>query len=587
MNKLYRTIGEQLAREHALKEMKEGFNFTDVHIYTDRDGSFLYMKVRLKHPNGRKWIRPFYQSNGQWIMKEPFLQKTLKPLYNLPSLITQTDQVVWITEGEPKVTLLEEYGFVATTSGAGDSVSSADWMPLRGREVILWRDNDSTGERWQNAIIPTLQALDCKIRCVDVDVLNLSNGEDVIDWVKAQAKVLTQSDFLALSMRTVPLKQVEIGTSPIVECIRACDIVPEPIKWIWKEWLAMGKFHILGGAPGTGKTTLAMDFAAVISRGGLWPDETQASFGNVLIWSGEDDPQDTLVPRLIMANANTENIYFIENVIERGASRAFNPACDLEFLCEKMEAIGNVRLLIIDPIVSSIIGDSHKNAEVRRDLQPIVDLAAYMECVVLGITHFAKGTRGRDPIERIIGSIAFGAVARVVMVAAKQENSEDTARVFVRAKSNIGHDDGGFEYQIEQKALPKHLEVSSSVVKWGQKLEGTAKELLERTGKSDSDGHISLMQEAKEFLKSMLEKGPVSPVEVLKESEEAGFSDATIRRAKKSLDIESKKIGAHWVWQLKMIATGNGDQSKKVNILSTFSNFTQVTEEDVQGVHEN
>ena len=60
------------------------------------------------------------------------------------------------------------------------------------------------------------------------------------------------------------------------------------------------------------------------------------------------------------------------------------------------------------PIVSAVAGDSHKGAEVRRALQPVVTLAQRLGCAVLGITHFSKGTNGRDPVERVTGSIAFG-----------------------------------------------------------------------------------------------------------------------------------------------------------------------------------
>ena len=39
-----------------------------------------------------------------------------------------------------------------------------------------------------------------------------------------------------------------------VELLRASDITPEAVEWLWDGWLAAGKLHILAGAPGTGKT---------------------------------------------------------------------------------------------------------------------------------------------------------------------------------------------------------------------------------------------------------------------------------------------------------------------------------------------
>ena len=94
-----------------------------------------------------------------------------------------------------------------------------------------------------------------------------------------------------------------------VSMIRGSELTPQPIQWIWPGWLASGKVHILGGAPGTGKTTISLSLAATISSGGVWPDGIQSPKGKVVIWSGEDDPSDTLVPRLKLSGANLQNIY--------------------------------------------------------------------------------------------------------------------------------------------------------------------------------------------------------------------------------------------------------------------------------------
>lgn len=119
-------------------------------------------------------------------------------------------------------------------------------------------------------------------------------------------------------------------------------------------------------------------------------------------------------------------------------------------LAEDANRIGGVRLLIVDPVVSAVAGDSHKNTEVRTAMQPLVDLASHLGAAVVGITHHSKGTVGRDPTERVTDSIAFTAVVRVVLLAAKVKDDQgNDKRILVRSKSNIGPDDGGFEYCIE------------------------------------------------------------------------------------------------------------------------------------------
>jgi putative DNA primase/helicase len=340
-----------------------------------------------------------------------------------------------------------------------------------------------------------------------------------------------------------------------VNLIRASDVTPEAVTWLWNGWLAAGKLHIFGGAPGTGKTTICMDLAATVTTGGRWPDGTRAIVGNVVIWSGEDDPADILVPRLLLSGADLSRVYFIAGIREGNEQRAFDPARDMEPLRRKLADIGNVKLLIVDPIVSAIAADSHKNAEVRRGLQPLVDLASSMHCALLGITHFSKGTGGRDPVERLNGSLAFGALARVVLVAAKhQEESDDgsTARLFCRAKSNIGPDDGGFEYDLHQAELPTHPGIFSSSVVWGEAVEGAARELLATADATCDDGEGGTLADAKRFLSDLLADGPLPAKTIRADADGAGYSWATIRRAQKALGIEPAKEGMKggWAWRM-------------------------------------
>lgn len=81
-----------------------------------------------------------------------------------------------------------------------------------------------------------------------------------------------------------------------VDLINGATLEPEAMTWVWDRWLAHGKFHLIGGAPGAGKTTIGLALAATVSLGALWPDGTRcAAPGNVVIWSGEDDIKDTLI----------------------------------------------------------------------------------------------------------------------------------------------------------------------------------------------------------------------------------------------------------------------------------------------------
>ena len=356
---------------------------------------------------------------------------------------------------------------------------------------------------------------------------------------------------------TSKTKLVRRTPPPEVQLTQASQLKIVAVRWLWPGWLARGKFHVLAGTPGTGKTTIAMAVAATCTTNGHFPDGLACRGGNVLIWTGEDDPADTLAPRLLASGADLSRVYFIQGTTENGELRSFDPARDLHTLERQAQAIGNIALLIVDPVVSAVAGDGHKAGDVRRGLQPLVDLAAALDCAALGITHFSKGTAGRDPLERVTGSQAFGALARVVIVAAKHgtDSGDDTpARRFVaRAKSNIGPDGGGFEYHLEQSELAGHPGLIASYVTWGAAIEGTARDLLGAAEINDAEGsNASEEQDAVTFLKALLAYGPVAVRLIKEDARGAGYSWITIERAKKKAGIEAQKLGmkAGWVWCL-------------------------------------
>lgn len=362
---------------------------------------------------------------------------------------------------------------------------------------------------------------------------------------------------------------------PVVQITCAADIKPEAIRWLWDGWLARGKFHIFAGQAGTGKTTIAIALAATISNGGRFPDGTRAPVGNVLIWSGEDSAKDTLVPRLHAAGADMRRVHFIGDIQHGDELRSFDPATDIKAMFDAATRIGDISLLIVDPVVNAVAGDSHKNGEVRRALQPLVEFGERLGCAVLGISHFSKGTGGKDPMERVTGSLAFAALARVVLATGKIDDGATVRRIFCRAKSNIGIDSGGFEYDLHQKEIDGHKGVFSSYAAWGQAVDGSARELLAEPDNRETGEHdTSALDDAKEFLQELLADGELPQKQIQIDAKGASHSWATVRRAKTELSIKSIKTKLDgWIWKLpsNMLKSSEGAQGAHINNVSTLS----------------
>jgi hypothetical protein len=316
-------------------------------------------------------------------------------------------------------------------------------------------------------------------------------------------------------------------------------IKPQAVRWLWPGWLARGKLHILAGEPGQGKTTIALALAATVTAGGRFPDGSRCDPANVLVWSGEDDVADTLLPRLIAMGADRRRVHFVQGARVAGVLQPFDPARDLVQLTAEAQRIGNVALLILDPVVGAVTGDSHKNTEVRRGLQPVVDLAAAIDAACIGVTHFAKGSAGRNPVERVVGSIAFSAVARIVMVAATttDENGAEQ-RVFARAKANIAANGGGFVYSIEQDEVQPGIHASR--VLWGEAVTGSALDLI---GEPASEEHRSATSEAIDALRLILGSDVVPRDAAVAKMKSEGFSEKVTRTARERLGVIVKRSG--------------------------------------------
>ena len=152
--------------------------------------------------------------------------------------------------------------------------------------------------------------------------------------------------------------------------VKASSIKMTIIRWMWPERFAVGKIGIIAGLPDEGKGQTLAFIAAQVTNGGKWPmKEGCAPQGNVIIFSDEDDPNDTLVPRLAAAGADLDRVHIIKLVRnDKNGTRMFSLVSDIEVLRRKIIEIGGVVLVLIDPI-SAYLGvgkvDSFRSTDVR------------------------------------------------------------------------------------------------------------------------------------------------------------------------------------------------------------------------------
>ncbi len=192
----------------------------------------------------------------------------------------------------------------------------------------------------------------------------------------------------------------------------------------------------------------------------------------------------------------------------------------------------------------------NKANDVRRSLQPLVDLAKKYKFAILGITHFSKGSANSSPADRVIGSQAFTALARMVWSAAK--NDDESSCILVRSKSNISKLDGGIEYIVKEVSVPdpeSNKEISATKIEWLGIVDGYAKELLEET--ETKNVQLSAVDKAKDFLIDLLSANSKVPSNEIKQKAEIkNISWSSVRRAKLILRIKCMREENKLYWAL-------------------------------------
>ncbi len=355
------------------------------------------------------------------------------------------------------------------------------------------------------------------------------------------------NDDMKAIKNTEPKNAKLVSAEPILT--RMSDVTPTDVRWLWSGRIPLGKLTVLDGDPGLGKSMITMDLAARVSRGLEMPDGSRGDLegpAGVVILSAEDDPSDTIRPRLDAAGGDPSRVVLMSGVKTEKRERMATLA-DVAEIRKSVEAV-QAKLIIVDPIMAYLGGsDSHVDAEIRSLLAPLAQLAAELGVAILLVRHLNKA-QGGNPIYRGGGSIGIIGAARTgLLVAAEPEDESGLRRVLAVTKSNLAKKAAALSYLIEPTG-------SVAKVTWMGESHHTASTLL-TDGEQDS-----AFGEAKQFLQDALTSVPRRVPELQREAKQAGISWRTIERAKKALNAKKVKegfgSGSKWLWSLPAQADG-------------------------------
>lgn len=330
------------------------------------------------------------------------------------------------------------------------------------------------------------------------------------------------------------------------------EIEPETVQWLWESRVPQCKLTVLDGDPGLGKSTVTLDIAARMSQGLPMPDGSEGiGTAGVVILSAEDGLADTIKPRLLTAGADCSRVLALTEVLDAETGNMRPPVIpdDIETIKRAIERV-KAKLIIIDPLMAFLSGEvrSNRDQDVRRALHQIANLAESTGAAVLVVRHLNK-SGGGNALYRGGGSIGIIGAARSGLLVAKDPDDENR-RVLASIKSNLCK---------PPESLSFHLEDCDGVARvvWDGTSPHTADALLACANDQDKGA----LEEAEEILTDILSDGPVAVEDATKQARAAGIADRTLRRAKVSLNVISRKLGGPgtpWVWELPKMANPEG-----------------------------
>lgn len=547
----------------------DGGELAAVWTYTDAAGAEVMRVARFNLPDGDKQFRPVCKGKGGWKIGDP---SGLLPLYHLPELFGAGP--AYVCEGEKATDAARALGLTATTSAHGSSsAAKTDWTPLAGRDVAILPDNDEPGRKYRREVSAILLRLDPPARVRVVNLPGLPEGGDVVEYVAAAGD--TNPDAIRdrieeMAIFAPQVQAADVIGGPVLTCL--ADVEAREIEWLWKGRVALGRLTLLVGKPGEGKSYATCDMAARVTTGTPWPDGAECARGSVILVCAEDDPADTIRPRLDAHGADVKRVHLLSAVRRFGEDgkpqEVMFTLADVLALEAALKATPDCRLIVIDPIGSFLGGgtDAHRDNEVRAVLAPVAMLAEKHRAAVVIVAHRRKGTSGSAD-ESALGSRAFTGIARAVWHISR-DPANPARRLFLPGKNNLAPEGHGLAFSIVGQPV--------GAVSWEREpVTMNADDAMAAEGDREKPGPEPKAKEgAAEWLRGLLSNGAVETKQIQAEAKAAGVAWGTLRRAADAIGVKRERceFTNAWQWRLPKLLTG-GDTPPNENNLSNLSNL--------------
>jgi putative DNA primase/helicase len=481
----------------------------------------------------------------------PLYQPKLLPAYD-PKAIPTFDQMMEILGGVPVEPV------AAALPEADEQVDSTD----------TWHHPERMEDAKTEHV--TIDGLTSKIVTFDKEpgaeeVEEIEEEEEATEAQEREDGDTEEETEYKKSLKIAGQRKNEDGDIYALIVRSAADIKTSKLKWLWEHRFPLAKINLMTGKPGCGKSTVCADITARVTTGNDWPDGRKNTLGprKVLIAASEDDPSDTLVPRLMAAGADLENVLIIPfTLFQPGEKKkrkkksmvTLDLKRDAKLLLDTVKANPDIALLILDPITSFFgEADQNRDKEVRPLMDAISDLCRKSGITVIGLIHENKRS-DVGAMQKVLGASSIPGSARAVW--GFYRDSEDKSKhTMAYVKGNLSRRNAGLEYTIEETMVEVGGEMTGVPrIVWGAETEMDADDVMnqekDRAREHKEDGVSNKKVEKAIAIITAAIPGWAREIYALGEKE--GISGDTMKRAYKKMGvIPTQPRGSKgWWWSI-------------------------------------
>ena len=426
-----------------------------------------------------------------------------------------------------------------------DGQRNSTLMSLAGKYIDLGEDPDQVKER-----IREINSERCSMPLSEEEL-----NETIFVSIDKYAK--NPDSITRKTKEIIPVMGSSRNAEPngrTMQFVRGDSIQPKRLKWLWRGRILADKLNVFSGEPDVGKGMTTVDLAARLTRHLDFPDGKNELDGpkDVVFLSSEDDMEDTVVPRLIVAGADMSRIHFAQISENSSGTLAEGIVCldrDLPTLEEMIKLHPDTVLIIPDPVIA-FLGDADPNKD--KDVRPIYSkMKAFAKRLNVGwlfVNHWNKN-QAASSINRTSGAKTMVSAPRATWMFTR--SPEDPTRYLMmkgkgnlagNAKKTLAYRIVGIPYDF-QNGLPIDPDGVPKLV-WDGETDHSTEDVL----KDQNDPKMRHNVKAEELLAGLLRDGAMRAKDVYGAGDKEKLDDNQMQRARYKLGYVAARVDGTWYW---------------------------------------